>query len=524
MRGLYHRKSLALRPVSGYFSPMENDLRKTNLPSLVSPGRPLGLGLLALWLLAGTAAAQTRYPPEADNSPLTAEVAAHLRDVAAAGRDAGRNPRRFLKAGDSITVNGSFFSQFKCVDHDPAVHYGWDWTRDLAAFGFLREAADYYRAEVVPGESNIPDAHAQGVPYPLTSFDRASQAAQVGQTAGWALAGDPSPLDAEIAALNPSVAFIMFGANDLGGYGEDGEVLDETLENELAIVDRCLGQGIVPVLSATCPKYTDDAGIERSRLFSHLVRAAAQARLIPFVNCHRALMPLPGHGLGDDNLHPTVLDYDRAAHLTEAGLACGHNRRNLVTLTALDQVYRAAVLGAEATDPSLPALAGAGTAADPFCVDLVPFADARATSAEAPFFLYRLDLALPIALRAAVTDQGATNADLRLLNAHLTELAFADRLLDRVLPAGTWYLRVEARGAAYGDFQLVLADRTDQGYPKDLDRDGRFTPADQRLLARFLAGTEDRLPGGAVSGDVNGGGVDATDLVELGKQFVAGPE
>lgn len=67
-------------------------------------------------------------------------------------------------------------------------------------------------------------------------------------------------------------------------------------------------------------------------------------------------------------------------------------------------------------------------------------------------------------------------------------------------------------------------DRHDQGYPKDLDRDGRFTSADQRVLARFLAGSLDRLPGGALAGDVNGGGVDATDLVELGRRFLADAE
>lgn len=486
------------------------------MPSL----RNLLRSLVLCFLAVTAASAQTRYPPEADVSPLTAEIAARLQAVAAAGQAAGRQARRFMKTGDSITANGSFFSQFKCVDFDPALHYGWDWTRDLASWGSLREAADYYKAESVPGTSNIPDAHAGGVPYPVTSFDRASRAVRVGESAAWAITGNPSPLEAEIAELNPSIAFIMFGANDTGAYGTDYDVLSTTLENQLVIVDRCLAEGIIPVWSATCPKYTSETGTQRTRLLSHLVRAAAQGRQVPFVNCHRALMPLPDHGLGEDRLHPNALGYNQAAFLTDAGLACGHNQRNRVTLKALDLVYQAVVKGSPAPDPAPAPLAGSGTALDPFRIDTVPFADARATSAEAASFLYRLDLALPLNLRAVVTDQGAVDVDLHLFDAGMTAVASSDGLLDRLLAAGTWYLGIETKGTAFGAFQFVLVDQLDQGYPKDVNRDGLFTPADPAAVARLLAGNVECLPGGASAGDVNGGGVDATDLVELGKQFI----
>jgi len=467
-------------------------------------------------------AGQTRYPAERDNAPVTQAVADHLRAVAAAGVAGGKSPARLIKVGDSITANGAFLSQFKCPDHDPAVHYGWEWTRDLAGHGALAAAADHFCQLTFPGwTSNIPDAHVGGVGFPTTCLDRVSLAVQVGQSAEWAVTGSPSPLAQEIAAVGPLFAVVMFGANDVGGYGGDREVLDWTVEHQLAIVDACLAEGIVPILSATCPNDTSARNIERSRTLSHLVRALAQGRQIPFVNCHRALMSLPDHGLGGDGLHPNALDYNRAGHLTAEGLLYGHNRRNLATLTALDQVYRTVIQGVPALDPEPSALAGSGSEEDPFVIDAIPFADFRQTTTESPSHWYRLDLLLPIALRGLVTDQGATDADLRLLDAAFALVAADDGLVERTLAPGTYYLEVQAQDGHPGEFQLVVLDRTDLGYPKDINLDGYHDGADRQALAAYLAGNLAGLPCGGSCGDQNGDGLDAADLVALGKIFVA---
>ena len=59
----------------------------------------------------------------------------------------------------------------------------------------------------------------------VTPFDRVSAAAQSGRTAAWVLAGDPSPVASELDAIQPSIALVMFGTNDIGWYDDFGATL-----------------------------------------------------------------------------------------------------------------------------------------------------------------------------------------------------------------------------------------------------------------------------------------------------------
>ncbi len=422
-----------------------------------SPGPVALLSGLAVALALG-AAAETRYPKERFESPITAAVAAHLRDVAAVGLGQGMSAGRFVKVGDSITVNSQFMSQFTCPDHDPAVHHDWDWTRDLGPYGYLRGAMDHFLVETVPGGT--------------TSYDRVSLAAQVGAGADWAMAGEPSPLEQELDEVGPLLAVVMFGTNDVGGYGDDRAVLDALAEGLLAIVDRCLGRGVVPVLTAP-PLRVGYEG--RTLTLSHLARALAQARQVPFVDLHRAMVPLPDHGLLDDGVHPNSMQYNRASHLTPEGLEFGHNTRNWLTLQALDRLYRVVVLRYPALDlEPLPALAGDGSPAAPFAVDGVPFVDARATSGEHLALRYSFQLDQARDLRLLVADQGSTEVDLALLDSASSVLATDDGLLDVALGPGSYHVEVATRDglpANAGAFQLVILDRADDGAPSS---DGIF--------------------------------------------------
>ena len=46
-------------------------------------------------------------------------------------------------------------------------------------------------------------------------FDRASLAVMSGRTAGWAISGTPSPLAQEIEAIDPQMALVEYGTNDM---------------------------------------------------------------------------------------------------------------------------------------------------------------------------------------------------------------------------------------------------------------------------------------------------------------------
>lgn len=496
------------------------------------------LSILGLALsLLGPVSAQTRYPAERDNSPVTPQVAARIRSIFQAGQalpEASRpNRKRFIKVGDSITANSNFLSQFVCLDDVPGQYASWEWVRNLGDWKpLLLEATDFYRSEIVPGDNAISDAWVGTTDnhYPVTSYNRVSKAAQVGAAAGWSItpdAGDPSgrtPLQQEIEAIRPAFAFIMFGTNHFGGVGTDWEILSSTLAQDLAIADACVANGVVPVLSAPLQHDGDAQTIRRSRLFSHLLRAAMQGRALPFVNCYRALMPLPNHGHFEGDVHPNLYDYDRTAWFTPEALHFGHNMRNLITLTALNQVYQVLEKGADSVAPeALPALTGTGTSADPFRVDSIPFNEAGTTSAPSATRLYRLDVVIPFRLQALATYQGLSQVTIRLLNAQQAEvarpLAGEGVWLESDLTPGTWFVEVAASGTSYGDFQLVIADAGDTGCPRDINQDGRFDAADQLLLASYLAGNISALPGSDLNGDVNGGGIDATDLVELSLRF-----
>jgi hypothetical protein len=217
-----------------------------------------------------------------------------------------------------------------------------------------------------------------------------------------------------------------------------------------------------------------------------VVRGIAQTRQVPFVDYHRELLPLPGHGLAPDGVHPNVYSQG-ACHFSEAGLVKGYNVRNLITLEALDRVRRVVVDAEPAPDPpEAPRLTGAGSLADPFVVPNLPFTHGADTAASphraldvyqgcgsgqdesGPEWVYRLDLATTTPIRAMVLDVGAVDIDLHILAAGATTtdgaasacIARNDTLLQGTLAAGSYLVTldsfVSAGTARSGPYQLVV--------------------------------------------------------------------
>jgi hypothetical protein len=298
-----------------------------------------------------------------------------------------------------------------------------------------------------------------------TSFDRQSLAAQSGMTAHWAITGDPCPLQQEIDAVSPLCAVIMFGTNDVGGWGDHYVLLKTIGGNLLKIIDRCIAQGIIPVITAPPLR----GGYEEITLdLSHLVRALAQMRRIPFIDYHRAMMPLPDYGLGSDQVHPNVMRYNRTCHLTEEGLQFGYNMRNLVTMQAFDRVYRTVIGNAPALDFEPAALQGEGSQADPFQVDTIPFIDARATTTSNLQYTYRLDLGESREVRLMAVHQDDSDADLDLLDSSLAVIESSEGWIDVHLDPGLYFVVVAAKdglSANAGEYQLLIIDRAGDGSP-----------------------------------------------------------
>ena len=378
-----------------------------------------------------------RYPPDARHSPITPAVAEHLASVVARAPASGEAV--FAKVGDSITVSTAFLHCF-----------AGDGSTDLAGHGELEETLLAFRAGDAGG---------------ATPYDRTSAAAGIGWNAGTVLDGTPSPLASEIAAVAPRFAVVMYGTNDVGfanpaWYGG----------NLSAVVDQLLAAGVVPVLSSIPPR-DDDAGAGALvPLHNAIALGIAEARQIPFMDFHGALLAVPGHGLGPDGVHPNSFPGGGGCALTGDGLQYGYNLRNLLALEGLDRARRA-VLGEapDAAGSGRAPLAGAGTSADPLVIDGLPFTHAGDTArstqrdldlydgcaAEAdesgPEVVYRLEVTEPTAIHLVVIDSEAVDVDLHLLRGDPSASSCVDRddrEIARVLEPGTWFVVIDSYVAA----------------------------------------------------------------------------
>ena len=140
-----------------------------------------------------------------------------------------------------------------------------------------------------------------------------------------------SPLRCEYRVHNPSVALIMFGAQDV--LFTPAEDFDRNLRH---IVHETIQAGIVPVLS------TFPGNLERWEESIELNQIVVQIAVdydLPLINLWLALESLPNHGLNNDGRHLSV-PITHAGDLTGDNLRRGYTLRNLITLQALDALWR----------------------------------------------------------------------------------------------------------------------------------------------------------------------------------------
>jgi len=247
--------------------------------------------------------------------PIIPELSNTARAILLDSLSQGRDPHAFVKVGD-------------CMTEDPAFLY--PLAGDEVIWG------DYEDLQATLGY------YAEGEENP---FGRKSQAAAGGFNAAsvidtmWANpefceAGE-TPLACELRLMQPSVALIMFGTNDV--YYLDEAQFDYFLRSVLV---ETMNAGTLPVLS-TFPLRPEFP--EKTELYNRIVARAAEDYDIPLINLWRALEPLPHQGVDpDDTTHLTSPDAGTAAQFTEDALRSGFAVRNLVTLQMLDEL-RAAV-------------------------------------------------------------------------------------------------------------------------------------------------------------------------------------
>jgi hypothetical protein len=387
-------------------------------------------------------AGPARYGPTV-HSPITAEVATTLATIRAT--DPGLADDVFMKVGASSDAS---IANLHCFATDEV---------DLGSHAALGATLDVFLAGDAAG---------------TTPFDRDSLATEVGRTASWAIDGDPAPLQLELDAVGPSLAFVHFGTNDMQLGIDPGTALPGFHVALAELLLRLEERGVVAILVGLTRRGDNPAADRWIATYNAVLRAMAQQRQIPFVDAYRAIDPLPGHGLGPDGLHLEA-DPDGACLFTDAGLQHGYNVRNLIQLEALDRVAAALADAPPDDDDGLPPVAGEGTAAEPWMIDALPFVhDADTTDAESlvdlydcgasdesgPERTYALTLTEDTAVRIVALDREGVDVDVHVISSG-TCLARDDELVSGTLTAGSWRIAIDTWSDGAIDYpgRFVLA-------------------------------------------------------------------
>ena len=161
-----------------------------------------------------------------------------------------------------------------------------------------------------------------------------------------------SNIDAWLAKLNPEVALIMFGTNDLTQLE-----LEEYGTKMREVVEKCLKNGTVVILSTIPPR----SGLaDKAKTFAECVRKIAREMKVPLVDYHAEIIkrrPDDWDGsmekfkdwkdynvptlIARDGVHPSHPDKYKEDYSEEALSSCGYSLRNALVLLEYAKVIEA---------------------------------------------------------------------------------------------------------------------------------------------------------------------------------------
>jgi hypothetical protein len=407
-----------------------------------------------------TEAKPARYPHDALLSPISEYVATAMRNIAKAS--SSPDPRVFMKVGASGTVSKNLLY---CFAGNSQPQY----SIELDGRDELQATIDYFRLGDAAG---------------TTPFDRPTLAAKVGRTAKWVIGGSPSPLQQEIATINPRIALVNYGTNDMQMGVTHRSAMWPFFENFSKLLDELVQQGIVPIITGLNPRSDSVSGGQWVPTYNALVRGIAEARQLPFIHLYQATFGLPQMGLVSDGLHGNVYTSGgpQPCVFDATALQSNYNIRNLLTLQALAAVWPLlADAQAKAPDAETAQLKGLGSLSDPYVIEQLPFTHAGDTAASpnqaldsypgcnadqdesGGEYIYRFELKKTTAVRIFVLDRSGVDIDVHLLDSSATAAGCIerdDRIIERSLPAGVYHLAIDSfvsSGAAKeGPYQLVM--------------------------------------------------------------------
>ena len=373
-----------------------------------------------------------RYPAGQTHSPITPYVANHLHDIVEQGDG---YDDVFMKIGASSTVSSN---TLHCFVDDPI---------ELGEHDHLQSTLDFFLAGDAAG---------------TTPFDRETEAARVGHHAGWAISGDPSPIELERTMISPALALVHWGTNDMGWGETYGDALNYFHDNMTVMLDGLIEQGVVPIVFGITRRGDLSSAQRWVQAWNTALRGIAQSRQVPFVDMYHAIDPLRGHGLAGDGLHLEAYP-GGACVLDEMGLQHGYNIRNLIALEVLDRTVQVLIDDEPGVDPPMEPMAGTGTSRDPWVIESLPFNDVQNTAVmgesmvdvyapcddadeSGPELWYRFEVEETTAIRALVLDEDGTDVDLHLVDESATGdgcIARGHHRIETTVEPGVYHFAVD---------------------------------------------------------------------------------
>lgn len=240
--------------------------------------------------------------------PLISSVSPTMQLVYRRGRSLGNQSDVVTKIGDSVTADPIYLAPMNRDDNE------------LGPYDYLQDTLNYF------GENMANSSIAARIS--LTTYGVFDPMLADGDQCE----ANESPLDCEYRVRKPSVAFIMFGANDVRHI--DVERFDEQMR---LIVDETLAHGIIPVMSTF--SYDPNAGYWDQALdFNLAVVEIANDYDIPLVNLWAAARSLPEYGLDGDDVHMAHSGFRYLKYDTGHESWYGVSLRNLLALRMLNEI------------------------------------------------------------------------------------------------------------------------------------------------------------------------------------------
>jgi hypothetical protein len=169
-----------------------------------------------------------------------------------------------------------------------------------------------------------------------------------GQTIRWA----DENIDKWLKRLNPEVALIMFGTNDLHSVE-----LEEYVQKMQQVIQKCLDNGTVVILSTIPPRH----GLaDKSAVYAEALRKIAKHTKVPLIDFHSEVLkrrPDDWDGAMDkfsdykdydvptllarDGIHPSHPKKYQDDYSQEALICNGYSLRNYLVLTKYAQMLKA---------------------------------------------------------------------------------------------------------------------------------------------------------------------------------------